>query len=465
MPQLLDFSAALIDPEDIRAAGYVGVIGYVSPSRPGANFGAKPLTREYCNSLRAFGLEIVSVWQYGKPGSLTPSDWTTGYPGGVRMATEAAEQHKASGGPGRAPIYFAVDENITLEQWNTTAFEFFRGVNSVLGVARTGIYGHSRVCAWAAQDGVIGEAGGGRYWAWQTRAWSAGEMAPEAVLYQREIDKRAVGGVGVDVNDVLAPRYGQWSSFTLGGPTVTAPAFTEINRVGDSGDSRHGTRITNFLLHTQEGDGTAESLAAYLNNPGNGASYHYVVRDGIVVDVVDTDDASWSVGDANAQTINLCFAGSRASWSRAEWMTLRDDIRIAAWLAVQDAKRYGFSTEVIAPPYGAEREGISDHRYVTEVIGWGTHTDVGPGFPWDIFANDVAQFVTPTGDNDMTPEQEAALLDIQTQLRGPNLEGWAQLGQNDQGQNLTLVDAIAKVLANQSALSAKLDTLSPNKEK
>lgn len=27
---------------------------------------------------------------------------------------------------------------------------------------------------------------------------------------QVEIDKRSVGGVGVDINHILKPRYGQW---------------------------------------------------------------------------------------------------------------------------------------------------------------------------------------------------------------------------------------------------------------
>lgn len=45
----------------------------------------------------------------------------------------------------------------------------------------------------------------------------------------------------------------------------------------------------------------------------------------------------------------------------------------------------------------------------------------------------------------------AAVLDIQVQLRGPDLKGWAQLGQNDQGQNLTLVDAEAKIIKDEEA--------------
>ncbi|WP_068059417.1 N-acetylmuramoyl-L-alanine amidase [Nocardia xishanensis] len=172
---------------------------------------------------------------------------------------------------------------------------------------------------------------------------------------------------------------------------MPAPQFTELNRLGNSRSNRWGSRVTNFLLHTQEGDGTAESLASYLNNPNNGASYHYTVRDGVVCDVVDTDYASWSVLDANSYTINLCFAGSRASWSREQWLAREHDIRIAAWLAVQDARKYSFAPVVIAPPY-YQGEGISDHRYVTDELGIGTHTDVGPGFPWDRFAAFVSEY-------------------------------------------------------------------------
>lgn len=413
--QILDFSARLINPEAIKAAGYGGVIGYVSTSRPGSNFGAKPLPREYCDQLRAAGLEIASVWQYGKPGNpKAPSDWTTGYDGGHRMGTEAAERHRAAGGPDRAPIYFAVDEDISLTDWNTRASEFFRGVNAAIGVERTGIYGHSRVCAWAVQDGVIGSAGGGKSWAWQTRAWSGSEIAPEAVLYQRVIDTPTnpgplIGGSAVDVNDVLAPAYGQWSHYEQSEELPMAkPEYSELDRMGDSRSSRWGARIANFLLHTEEGNSTAESLAAYLNNTANGVSYHYTLRNGIVCPVVDTDYASWSVLDANSQTINLCFAGSHAKWSRDEWLAIRDDLRIAAWIAVQDAKKYGFATDVIAPPY-ARRDGISDHKYVTECLGIGTHTDVGPNFPWDVLAGDIEEFATGVP----APAQPNAINDVE----------------------------------------------------
>ncbi len=48
----------------------------------------------------------------------------------------------------------------------------------------------------------------------------------------------------------------------------------------------------------------------------------------------------------------------------------------------------------------------------------------------------------------------AIVQDIQTQLRGPNLKGWPQLGHNAAGQNLTVVDALAALRADVDALKA-----------
>ncbi|WP_245649477.1 glycoside hydrolase domain-containing protein [Nocardia shimofusensis] len=403
MPTAVDFAARLIDPAAIKAAGHSAVLVYVAPSRPGANFGAKPVTREYTDRLRAAGLDVVSIWQFGKPGDArSPSDWTTGFDGGRRMGLQALQIHEAAGGPEHCPIFFAVDEDISLHQWNTGAVHFFRGVNEAIGRERTGVYGSSRVCAWAIEDDVVGRStSAGKRWAWQTRAWSDNRLdTPEAVLYQRVIDTPGnpgplIDGSSVDIDDILAADYGQWS-IDRRTPVVTPPVFTELDRMGNSRSQRWGARITNFLLHTQEGNGTAESLAGYLNNPANGVSYHYTLREAILCAVVDTDYASWSVLDANSHTINLCFAGSRAAWSREQWLAVEGDLRIAAWVAVQDAKKYGFATDVIAPPY-TRRDGISDHKYVTECLGIGTHTDVGFHFPWDVFARHVREFADGTG--------------------------------------------------------------------
>lgn len=189
-----------------------------------------------------------------------------------------------------------------------------------------------------------------------------------------------------------------------------APQFTEIPMFG-RGASKRSRPPINFFLHTEEGNGTAKSLAEYCQGQ-NGVSYHYTLRDRIVYDVVDTDLYSWSVLDANVFSINLCFAGSRAGMSRQEWLAREADIEIAAYLAVQDCRKYGFSTEVLAPDYarqgkdvyaGGPRAGISDHNYVTRELGIGDHHDVGPNFPWDVFTRYVAHYAGST--TTPTPEE------------------------------------------------------------
>ncbi len=111
-PRLIDFAERRIAPNDIAAAGYAGVVNYVSESRPGANFEAKPLTRGYADALRAAGLHIVSNFQYGKPGGTAPSDFTRGFDGGVADAHAALALHTAAGGSDSAPIFFSVDDDI-----------------------------------------------------------------------------------------------------------------------------------------------------------------------------------------------------------------------------------------------------------------------------------------------------------------------------------------------------------------
>jgi hypothetical protein len=216
-PTLIDYAMRQIPAQDIRAAGHAGVINYVSTSRPGSSFGAKPITLPYAKSLTASGLVIVSNYQYGKPGGTAPSDFTRGYPGGVVDARTAWQLHTAAGGGQSAPIFFSVDDDVNRETWNSVVLPWFRGINSVIGVQRTGIYGGIKACQWAAADGVIGRSRSpGHVWAWQTRSWSYGQIYPAAVLYQRIVATASnpgpiVGGIEVDVNDVLAQDCGQWN--------------------------------------------------------------------------------------------------------------------------------------------------------------------------------------------------------------------------------------------------------------
>lgn len=193
-------------------------------------------------------------------------------------------------------------------------------------------------------------------------------------------------------------------------PAPSKPDFNEYPRWSfRNRQSRRGTKIDLVLLHTQEG-GTpkrgAEGLANFLlsteggNNP---VSYHYVLSEdpddhGVtVIDVVDTDWASYSVGNSNNRSINICFAGSRAGWTRAEWLKQSRAIEVAAYLAVADCRKYGIPIRVLAPPYNSNPPGISDHRYCTHWLRDGNnHTDVGFSFPWDVFTAYVNRYASPS---------------------------------------------------------------------
>lgn len=209
--------------------------------------------------------------------------------------------------------------------------------------------------------------------------------------------------------------YGQWfgdinklyDSVTSGsvvqGATITErPDFNEYALWSPNSQTRNGTKVDLWLIHTEEGNSNADGLARnVLDNPASQVSYHYTISqaaDGgvTVCDVVDTDLASWSVLDANNRSIDGCFAGSTVNWSTQQWMDLAGKaIDVFAYIVVQDCIKYGIPFNVIAPDptnnnlYHSDPPGISDHKYVTDYLNDGTHTDVGPNFPWPYFASRI----------------------------------------------------------------------------
>lgn len=230
MATALDFSAAFPTAADVRNAGHAGVVAYISPARE-AWMKAKPITRTTVDAYKAAGLKVATVWQNG--GSNNP-DVMRGAAGGKADA-EAAQAALNSAGIPANPVFFAVDFDITLNQWNSTAVQYFQAASAVLGRHRVGIYGHSRVVAWAQQDGVVAEVAPGRVLGWVTRSWSQGETGADyAVLYQGTHNVAGPSGVQVDVNTIL---HDQWGYQPL--TAVTAPAVTTVavpRRPGWKGD-------------------------------------------------------------------------------------------------------------------------------------------------------------------------------------------------------------------------------------
>jgi hypothetical protein len=177
---------------------------------------------------------------------------------------------------------------------------------------------------------------------------------------------------------------------------VDEPSFTETNLIGvsaisNNSQSRAGTSVDLLIGHTTEGSG-GMNLVNYMI--GAQVSYHYLIdndEDGnTVYDLVDTDLASWSVLDANDRSINYVIGRSTVEWTRDDWLNkARKAVRIMAWLMIQDARKYRVQLRVLAPPYSSDPPGVTDHKYVTQYLGIGTHSDCGPNFPWDVLESDI----------------------------------------------------------------------------
>lgn len=199
---LLDYAAGVIRAADIRTSGAIGAIRYVSDRRPGGDWMlGKPIQLPEARDLYQSGLKIVSCYQYGKQDT---ADWLGGQNAGIQHAKRGWQLHSAAGGSVGAPIYASIDDDPSFDQYKQLVAPYLRGWEAVLGHQRVGVYANSKTIEWAVQDGL------GSYF-WQHNWGSPGRVAhPAAHLHQVEIDKRSVGGIGVDINHILKPRYGQW---------------------------------------------------------------------------------------------------------------------------------------------------------------------------------------------------------------------------------------------------------------
>ncbi len=182
-----------------------GAIRYVSDRRPGGAWMlGKPMQVTEARDLNSSGLKIVSCYQYGKGST---SDWLGG--AGRRPAARQARHGSCTPRPVVRPAPPSTPRSTTTRRSTSTRQQIVPYLR-VLGVGRSATsaraYTPTRkpstgrcTTAWAPTSGST------------TGARRRGMRIPAAHLHQVEIDKRHVGGVGVDINEILKPQFGQWA--------------------------------------------------------------------------------------------------------------------------------------------------------------------------------------------------------------------------------------------------------------
>jgi hypothetical protein len=180
----------------------------------------KDLSQSEAQALVAAGLKIVGNWEDGATNALN------GYGQGASDANSALSEANAVGQPSDRPIYFSVDFDASA--YGCGAIEpYFQGVNSVLGLGRTGAYGGDYALNCLFNAGLI-------TFGWQTYAWSYGAWDGRAQF--RQIQNSIMGGIA-DLDQAVSSDFGQWpmsfKTCSLGGHAYDENTCTETLQCND----------------------------------------------------------------------------------------------------------------------------------------------------------------------------------------------------------------------------------------
>lgn len=211
------------------------------------------------------------------------------------------------------------------------------------------------------------------------------------------------------------------------------------------------------------------------------ASAHYQVENsGRIGQLVNDSDTAWHAADLlrNQQSIGIEHAN--CGGADQDWPISDTVIKQGARLAAALCRYYNLGR----PEYG---KNIKDHRE-TGQTSCPYHLAAGGKYhqQWmdeaQRFYDELTGKTTPkttakpTGGSSVGMNivdlvnahtrafitgylgpQIDALQEVWTQLRGPKGKGWPQLGTNDKGQNLTLVDAVAALRQDVARIEKKLE--------
>lgn len=426
---LIDYSAGVPAASAVKAAGFAGAVRYVSPPRERWMVG-KPIHRPEADDYRAQGLDLASNWQYGK------RDFDGGYEVGGEHAVLAKQVHLDAGGPPAAPIYFSVDANPNDDELERLVKPYLQGAQDVIGKERMGVYGNGRTIHKCAVEWGIGTYFWQHGWDGDRRPWEE-KIHPASHLYQYEIDKHNVAGIGVDRNRILKEDWGQWSRFAEVAPQEPAVSTPTVNVKSPNGypirrytgpgfTEGHGPYERSYVHTTENQDWKtrAQNVADYQARQQDG-SYHFLIDDEEILCTVDLDDTAWGVLRDNPNSVQIALVGTSGEieqWSgpnpnresrpkrREQWLAHEKQLDMLAYvLALVNAKKGIPLTRVDANGVGRDEKGVSSHNNYTygSVALWGfkdgSHWDVPDTFPYDVVLRAANEYAKLLGGTPATP--------------------------------------------------------------
>lgn len=376
MTTVIDFSAGVPPAVEVKAAGHAGAIVYAAPGREQWMRGKQP-DKAWVDSMRAAGLGVAFVWQFRNGGSIDSGDAGRGHAGGVDDAIKAAEYLKSVGCADH-PVFFACDWDVTLTEWNSRVVEYFKGAMSVLGRKRMGIYGHSRVVAWAQEDNVVAEVEAGRVLGWVTKSWSGGEDGRDyAVAYQGTHNVPGPAGIAIDVNTVYAS---QWGQAPIEYRVDFNPAEEPVKHAGLHFDRRmlmgknYSTgRVYNGVRHrikfvarhhvagraglAKAVDGEIGCWDIWQTREASAHAVAYEGADGrgLIGQAVRPEDTAWAMGDAVANRDAYTIEHQNCGGPDEDW-PIKDSVIIAG---ARHAAEVLVQEKLGPPVFGVN---IRDHR-------------------------------------------------------------------------------------------------------
>lgn len=139
------------------------------------------------------------------------------------------------------------------------------------------------------------------------------------------------------------------------------------------------------ILHTAEGARTVQELGNYFAQASVQVSSHVGIDDNELEQYVPYEREAWTTLNANPISDNAELCGF-AAWTRDQWLNEHMPMlkNAASWVAARCAARNIPIVKLSPAQVAAGKPGVCGHVDWTIGMKNGTHTDPGPGFPWDV---------------------------------------------------------------------------------